>query len=579
MSCNCKEPGTGYNAPGRPGGCGTPECRESQEYTYAWDNSGTDFRWPSARYEIDWSDNRTTEFIQTTASNSGWSAQLTEFAASANAGVNGTIRATFEPRYVDSGPSGDPSSIDGTINGPGGTPSGLPGAPSSEIALQLVEQGMSYRYVNVQICPGEPVPIQVRLVAVDDDGGRGNVPSLPYILDSTASAILGPKRRFEACISCGKVKWMIEDPTSPDANDAGYREPLASEIPNCWEPCGTLINAPAPPESECTPDYVVGCDDVGSADSSDWITVTRRTLTCPGQDLAVDYFIEESSAPTLEIYNGGNGLIGAFVDCASGEPIPEPEPECGELEYAGPLWVLEGNPQPGANLDWWAPTSFPGGSNAAPHDNVSNIFTVSADGSTLEHVNGPPDVSYIETNAFTFDTLSGGFVANVGAAGTGETSGTDHIRMSGYIVMTKPGKLADSSPSNRTGERGGIWINECCAGELTPLEEVTTDTSGGGNEGVFNGTQVPAGIHYIEIAVSDLSSWMDLGLSVSYDDGATYEPFIGYSTKPNYKCISLQRCSNSGKLIDSVTGEEVIPGPFDQTCKPEGCGGDCLECG
>ena len=564
MSNHCQN-GRSFVSPRRPGKCDEQtECRESQEFTYAWDNTFTHFGW-DAEYEIEWSDGTITPYTQTATGS--WSAQLTQWSGAAQAAVNGVISAFFEPRYVDSGANGDPTSIDGTINGPGGTPSGLPGAPSSQIAVQLIDQGMSYRYVNVQICPGEPVPVAVRLISVTNQNGVGTVPKeLPFDLTTTNAAIKGPKRKFQVCITCGEEKWLIYDPTV----EGNYREPLASELPKCWEPCGTLITAPDPPESECVFDLEVGCDDVGSADDNDWVTVTRRAKICNGREIETDFLVEDPGGPALVLYNGGNGTIGQFVDCASGEPIPEPEPECGELTSVGTLWQIDGNPAPGTDIDWWAPSNFPAGSNAAPHDDVSNIFSVT--GGTLTHINGAPDVSYVHPTFDVPGTSSAAFLTAVGAASTAETNGTDQLKLSGYIILKSPAVLKDTNAN--TGERGGLWVNQCCAGELENVFEQTTNTASG-NTGVFDGVKLPAGIHYIEAVTSDLSAWQGLQLSVSFDDGETFEPFVSYTSKPAYKCIKVMKCQNSGRLVNAEDDSTVTVGPFDTWCEPKGCADCC----
>ena len=58
----------------KAGNCeGKPECVESQEWTYGLDNTGTNYRWADATYQITLSDGSTLEFSQSAAANGGCS--------------------------------------------------------------------------------------------------------------------------------------------------------------------------------------------------------------------------------------------------------------------------------------------------------------------------------------------------------------------------------------------------------------------------------------------------------------------------------------------------------------------------
>ena len=533
------------------------DCVESQSWAYGIDNTGTSYDWTSATYEMTLSDGSVLTWEQTTASNAGWTAQLTEWAANIQAAADAAgLNWTVEPRFVD---NSNPDNIDGTSNGPGGAPSGLPGVPSQTVSNYMIDNGIGWRFVFIEICPGQPVPVgaavtshsdSVRYGGAYDNGGR-----VGYNLVST-SALLSPINKFFVCRECGETPiWYLDDGVT-------LAEP--GQIPNCWEPCGTLSQLPAPPEKECTFFVETFCDNNNETDPSLFTpSVTRKTTYCSGQPTLIEYFIPDPADPAAFL---DYTLVGDFVDCTTGQVVGDPEPECSATTFVGNLYQIN-ETEVGTNIDWWAPTAFPAGSNAAPHGNVSDIFTVV--GGTLEHINGAPDVSYISATFDTSGTSSAAFQSNVGAGSNAETSGTDQLKLSGYIVLQEPAVLRDTN--GNTGERGGIAINVCCAGDLEWAYERTTDTLGG-DVGVFDGVRLPAGIHYVEAVTSDLSAWQGLQMSASFDDGATFTPFTSYLTKPSYTCVPVIRCETTGVLLNATDNSLITVGEFDLWCEPKGCG-------
>ena len=524
------------------------ECVESLEYTYGLDNTGTTYG-DTASYEITLSDGQVLTFDQTPTG--GWAAQLTQWASAIQSAADTMGLVWFvEPRFVD---NPNPSNIDGTINGPGGTPSGLPGAPSVRIAELLFQSGMFWRYVNFQICPGQPVPVDAKRVASttygDDD----------FILN-TAGPIKGVINKFYVCRECGKEPiWYLADNVTLAA---------AGQIPDCYSPCGLLELQAPPPGSDCQFEFDTACDDMGATDPALFKNlITRRVTYCDGEKVSQEFFEPDPSDPSALLpYT----LVGQYVDCDSGEAIPVPPPVCSDFVVVGNLWRIKDTAVIGAEVDWWAPPSFPGGSNAAPNDLVSNIFTVDTAANTLVHVNGAPDVTYT-SDTFTVDTLSNDFLGFVGAANTAETTGVDQFRIRGYIVIKCPAIIRDSSPSGRTGEFGGIWIDECCKGKLSPLNENTAISLTPGK--TFEGVELPQGIHYIEAVISDASSYADLGVEVSFDGGATYAPLDGYANKPSYECFPVIKCKDSGSLLNIEMTEVIEVGELDSWCKPDWCDG------
>ena len=523
------------------------ECIESQEWTYGIDNTGTDYAWPAAEYVIQLSDGSSLTFNQTTASNGGWTQQLTEWAASIqsaadNAGLNWLV----EPRFVSS----DPNNLSG-----GG---GLPSPPSVNIAKELYLGGMRGRYVNIQICPAQPVPISASVVS------HSNSPRLNGIYDNngrvgydlvTAGAILGDINKFYVCRSCGEVPiWYLED---------GVTLATLGQIPFCKEPCGTLSLLPPPPDRSCEFFVETACDRNNSENTAGFIQgIIRKVTYCEGKPAFVEYYTTDPNDPTAFV---DYELVDAFVDCTTGQIIDEPQPECDMTTYVGNLWVLE-NYTEGYNVDWWAPADYGGigTSSAAPHGNVSSIFT--SNGTTLTHVNGAPDVSFIY-NSSNLNTNNPDFLAIVGASST-QTSGFDQLRTYRYVAF--PQDVVISDINSNIGERGGVWVNECCSSGLNLVSERTSETNNA-NPGVFNNVTIPAGIHYIEMATSDLSAFQGMQLSYSIDDGVTQIPLIGSTTKPRYTCIPVLRCEVSGNLINGETGELITVGEFDSWCEPKGC--------
>ena len=280
-----------------------PECVESQEYTYGIDNSGTRYQWASACYRLTLSDGTTLEFEQTTASNGNWTDQLIEWGASVQSAANNAGLLWFvEPRFVRS----DAADLSG-----GG---GFPGPPSEYVQGELYRQGMRARYLNIQICPGQPVPVRAELIEIKD---AGSAPARAVPFDLTATeALLGPIQKFQRCIECGdSPEWYAVDGVTP-------LEP--GQIPNCWEPCGTLSSLPPPPERACAFEFADGCDNNGQ-DITDNFTqgITRRRTICNGEITGVDYFTEDEAGALVP-----HDMVGILVDCESGEPVPAPAPPC-----------------------------------------------------------------------------------------------------------------------------------------------------------------------------------------------------------------------------------------------------------
>ena len=512
----------------------SPQCVESQEWTYGIDNTGT-FYGDVATYELGLSDGTVLPFAQG-GSSASWSEQLTEWAANIQtAADNAGLKWFVEPRYVD---NPNPPNIDGTINGPGGTPSGLPGAPSSVIAQELIKQGMAWRYVNIQICPGQPVPVSAKRLTSERYGDE------EYIL-SNAGPILGPIQKFWICPECGKEPvWYLADGVTPAT---------AGQIPNCWEPCGVLSQLPAPPGRECDFQIAVACDDNNAESSVDYISgITRRASICNGQ-ITFDYFQQDpDDSSALVPYE----LVGTFVNCVTGQPVPVEPPECNNFVLQN-LYGLDGVfTGTLLNREWQG--SQPNGSL------ISDPVLATIEGRRIRDAHDfslAPDV----TNQSS----------NLGLNDTNNTAAELSIQVKDGFV-----KLDNGGWFRYSGASEGYWaieLGKCCG----PLEDVA---EGGG----FSPTRVlefylPKGIHQIRLWNVDTGgSNSSATFGYSPDGGITYvndntPPNIAFgSDKVSEVCITAKVCTDTGSVFNFITGEllnreDLYPCPI--ACEPCCSGG------
>ena len=542
----------------------SPACFEEQARYVGIDNTFTRFN-DTATYciETDGGAGPTIEFGQTPEG--GWTDQfvnqwvpnLTQ--AATDAGVKWILEAAFvyNPNPAD-------------ISGSG---SGLPGVLTAAIAQQFVDNGMSWRFLQITVCPGSPTPTRFFRKTSDIYGDEVR----DLLITPTQ---LGPFREFRVCEECTKdgieTDWYVRNDV-PD-EDPDRLEPFSwdkitesGQIPKCAVPCGTIAIAPSPTAPSSQFEVIRGCDNgnqIGTEPDGSPIyqEINGTYVFVDGMVQGPFFTIDNIPDQTQDDYT----LQGTFVDCDTGEPIIAPNPPCENSTLLGNLWRLKGNPTPSTLVEWWADPNGPIAGSGAPHGNVSDIFT--NDGTTLTHVNGPADRSYVSPVFSVEGTNAGDFISGMGLAGSADSTGTDQGKLSAYFVLPANARLRDGG--TRTGERGGLYLNECCSGDLTLLEERTTDTTAA-ERGVFNGTIVPAGIHYAEAAISDLSAWWNLTLEASFDDGATYQPLIGYGGKPQYECIPVRRCDDTGVLVHGVTGALVVEDEFTTWCEPKGCSDCC----
>ena len=487
-----------------------PECVESQEWTYGIDNTGTTYA-DTATYEITLSNGQALTFEQTPTT--GWTNQLTQWAANIQAVADDAGLTWFaDPRAVN---NVVPSDISGGY-GAGLTPTGLPGAPSVPIAQGLIDGGMGARYVNIQICPAQPVPVKVERIT------SATYTNNPYSLN-TAGAILGPTNRFFVCRNCGEEPvWYLDD---------GVTEASAGQIPSCYVPCGTLSLTEAPPESECQFFFADGCDNNNSSDNASFTSgVTRRSTICSDGNISLDYFVAD---PTDDSALISYDLMGSFVDCATGEEVQEPTADCEDFDIHT-FWTREGLAAGLRNREW--STALPG-------------LTI---GSIDEAIDLVDNFDY--SIAPTVDTV---ITANIAALNDGNNSGSvlDFQRREGFIVVDEPVYVRWTANSE-----GSIIVDLGLCG--SEYQRVIAKSKPVGVE-FTDSVYLPAGVHKIRLFNIDNDGTNSYWVAQSSQDDINFVndntvlDDIASTTAVFSKCKTVKICKPSGTAYDYITGEVV----------------------
>ena len=545
---------------------GTPKCVESQEWTYGIDNTGTTYDRANAEYEIRLSDGSTLTWTQTTASAAWWSAQLTEWSESIQASADAAWLAWFvEPRTVN---NLNPTDISGNY---GSNPTWLPWAPSVPVAQALINWGMAARYVNIQICPWQPVPVGAKVISHDDS------PTLNATYDAdgrvgleltTAWAVLWPIQKFVICRCCGKepVRYLEDWKT------------LASawQIPNCYEPCGTLSLLPAPPDRACDFFYDIACDNVNETDDANRVNlVTRRATVCGGEQIAVDYFVEDPSDPSALI---AYDLVWDFVDCDTGESIELPPVDwvvvdCEWTEQAETYDMdvrLVGSKNPievfnSCDLIDYYTIDFADGlewlRNRERHDTVP-VTSISVDQEQAT-ANGR---NFRETHDFSLipdtDTVLDSFILN----DTNNTANELDIQVKDWYVFASEDMLLKYSWASEWYRAVELW--QCCW-PLELLAESGWFSSNPLREMIFT---IPKWTH--QIRLWNIDSWgsnSSANLSYSTDWWTTWTtdnnpPNLTLSqVKPTDSCNKWYICCGEYFEIDKVT--PLVFDDFTSLCK------------
>ena len=499
-----------------------PLCMVSQEWTYGIDNTGTRFS-DAGELKITLDDGRCLNWTQTPTG--GWSDQLTQWAAGIQAAADALgLQWLVEPRFVD---NPNPSNIDGTINGPGGTPSGLPGAPDPIIAQALIDGGMAWRYVNIQICPGEPVPVRAERITSAE--GR----PVPFDL-TTAGAVLGPKNRFRVFYGRDKITdepceaWYIYDISRPDPTKR-WREANAGEVPFCFFKDGDAASTAVPPESDCFFEFDTNCDNNGQTDPANYKNlVTRRVTYCSGEKIAQDFFVPDPADPAALIEYT---LQGEYVDCATGEPVPLPPPPCEDFDLTT-LWTIE-NKTPGLYNREWADLgpAFPFTSDPSGPEAYIDAF---------DDMQPPTTDTIVTVNTFALNDTDN------------TPSRIDYQKRWGRVCIEKPQTIEFGT--NSEGYMA-LWVGICGR----PLERVISYAKPVGLQRTPRYT-LPPGIHDIRLDNLDWggsnSNWtlyrVDGETAVADND--LFDPMTS-TTLPYERCKQVKVCKDTDALVDLLTGD------------------------
>ena len=487
---------------------GGVDCVESQEWTYGIDNTGTNYA-DTATYLITLSDGATIEYEQTPTSS--WTQQLQMWAASIQTAADNAGLAWFvEPRAVN---NPNPSDISGNY---GSTPTGLPGAPSAAIAQGLIDGGMAARYVNIQICPSQPVPVRAERLT------SATYTNNPYTLN-TAGAILGPLVKFFVCRSCGEEPvWFLDD---------GVTEASAGQIPNCWVPCGTLSLTASPPEKDCVFQTELACDNNNSNLTVDYTPdITRRATICNGEQIAVDYFqADPGDASALIPYT----LVGNFVDCNTGEVLPEPVAPCTEFEIVKLFRTPTNADGVFTSREW--------------HDTAPAIALTTG-------VRTAEGAAFRENHDFSLPVDTQGTQTSFVLNDTNNTAAELDIQVvDGYIYVTEPTYIRYATASEGYA---AIELGQCC-GDL----ELKSEYGAFGYE--TPSVLLPVGGHQIRMwNIDSAGSNSSLTLQYSYDDATWVSdntpPNITISSTPlKEECVTVRVCEDNLAAFDMITGESL----------------------
>ena len=496
------------------------DCVESQEWTYAGDNTGTDFS-DTATYVMNLSDGSTLSVVQTPTN--GWTEQNQLLTTLWQAEADAAGLAWFiEPRAVN---NAIPTDISGGY-GANSVPTGLPGAPSIPVAEYLIKNGIVARYLNFQICPGQPVPVSI----VRTTSALG-LPT-PYKL-TTAGAIKGPLQRFFVCRDCGeKPIWFLKDGVTPAS---------AGQIPKCYEPCGVISQLPAPPENDCKFEISIGCDNNNSTNTVDFTnTITRRATICNGNTIAVDYFqADPNDQSALIAYT----LVGDFVDCATGDAIPLPVLPCANFELTSPLYTMVGDTELNGELRnrEWHDTQPASALISDP-----DIATQVGRDFYANHDFGlTPDTVNTSTNLVLDDTNN--------------TAVELDIQVKDGLVEVKNGGWFRYS-----GASEGYWavyLDQCCTGKYQRIAD-----SGGFAPDRTMEFYLPKGMHGLELvnidsggSNSSASFWYSTDNRATWiNDNTPPTDIIAFGSKKlEEKCIAVKICEDSGEAFDINTGQAV----------------------
>ncbi len=355
-----------------------------------------------------------------------------------------------------------------------------------------------------------------------------------------------------------------------NADGQTYSEVETPDNVECFVPCDHIFPPVLIPgaESPCSTKQYTLCDRVNPANPAQDVQFVQIATTCDAVVTTERYTLDSYNTATDPDGLVEYQVVGDILVCSTGEPFVEAPPICEDFTSLGNLWIFQ-PPAPGTLVEWWADPNGTQAGTAVAHDSVSNIFSL--DGDTLNHVSGPADNSYISPVFSVEGSNASDFLTGMGGLTTADTTGTDQAKLSAHFNLPADALVRDGG--TRTGERGSIWLDTCCTGQLELIAERTEDTVAD-DRGVFNNLELPAGIHYAEALISDLAAWWNLTLEASFDGGVNWGPLIGYQDKPAYVCTPVIKCTDSGLILHAVTGEVITVAIEDQWCEPTCEGGE-----
>lgn len=258
-----------------------PSCYKSKTLYTVIDNTKTRFNW-TMEMEVFFTDGSSTIITQTPTT--GWTAQLNQWVGLFDAAIsNKCDDYLVEPRCNV-------------------LPSGCGGLLPPPSELQGLIPNMAWRYLNIGACSTCPAINNVEIVSIN---GVDLEKSRPLVM----SYVEGEEKRYTYCESCGTdgtLYYFGTDEVVPE-----------SDMPLCIFSCGESF--PTLPEPICA--FISneeGCDDGTDPPTP----ITRICDICEGQ-IVCNYYVNDADGALVD-YNNGEGLIGSYIDCESGEPVGEP---------------------------------------------------------------------------------------------------------------------------------------------------------------------------------------------------------------------------------------------------------------
>ena len=513
-----------------------PDCVESQEYTFAIDNTGTDWRW-DAEYELEWSDGRITPFSQVAVpAADNWSGQMAnQWEPNLQAAlVANQIGADVTVRFRD---NGNLNNIAG-IPAQGAAPA-IAGPSSEYISNNLGAIG--WRYINIQICLGQPLPVDFRLVNVSNVNG-GYTTTTPRSLINEGP-ILGDLKKFLVCRECGEEPvWFLSDGVTPAQ---------LGEIPICYEPCGTVAQSDSPAKPNCTFESAVGCDDVNGDGTNVVPDITRIFKICADSAPELFGYFETINNASVPYDIGGRPL----VDCDTLEPIGEPTSPCLNFELTT-LFKMEGDSELNGELrnrEWH---------NSAPVGVLTSDESIATPQGRAFYDNHdfslPPTTISTRTNLLLDDTNNAGVLLDIQI-------------IDGLVEVKKGGWFRYSGPSEGYW---AVWIAQCCIGEKVLVAE-----NGGFSPDRTMEFYLPKGTHDLELVNIDSGgSNSSATFGYSTDNRATWindntppTDIITFgSNKLEEVCVTVKICEDTGEMFDALTGDTLDASDL-YTCSRMAC--------